>query len=145
MTVFRRCIRKHAAKVIDASQSGGGGKVDACTALYQSVHRFHLAVSRRGVERAVGIGAAIAEKIDQRELHMAFTRHPAGGDEPKCFVQFRERGVCVEDHFRDFDNVRGQIAMANRILGYELEKSWAGEIIRAFEVDVLMNQVWMLL
>src|SRR5258706_1108627 len=135
---------KQSAKVRDTSQGGRYWKIDPCAAPEQNLHGFHFAVQRCCVDRAVGVGSVIAEKVDQWKLHAAFTRHAARGDEHERLVKRRLLRAGVENHFAYLDNVRWEFAAANRIFGNELQQRGTGKVVPALESDVLMHHLRML-
>ena len=143
MAVVTTRRRKEPMEVVDAPQSGRNRQIDPRLSLDQSLHRVHLAVQGCCVESAVGIRSTITEEIDQWKLQVAFARHTAGGDEHECFVQFGRLRASLENHLSDINNVRGELAVTNRIFGDELQQRWIIEVVPAFERDVLMHQLGM--
>src|SRR5271169_2757669 len=99
----------------------------------------------RCVEGAVGVRSVIAEKIDQRKLQAAFTRHSPCSHQPERLVNLGLRRAGIKNNLGYINNVRGELAVANRILGDELKQRGVMKIVPTFECDMLMYQLRMLL
>jgi hypothetical protein len=72
--------------------------------------------------RAIGNRSVIAEKIDQRELHSAFTRHAARRNQHQRLVQARLLNASLENDLRYLNDILRQSAVANGIFGNEFQQ-----------------------
>ena len=64
-------------EIVDAPEGRADRKSHARAPFDKGPSRFHLAEYNRDLDRAAGIRAAIAQKINQRKLLAAFARHTA--------------------------------------------------------------------
>jgi len=99
----------------------------------------------RSTYRTAKVCSILAEEVDKWKLHAALTWHTAGDDEPQRFVSCRLFGASIKDDSCYRNNVIWQGAMSNRILSYELQQSWVMEVVPAFEDNMLVHQLRMLL
>src|SRR5271166_3652813 len=67
-----------------------------------------------------------------------------GRDEHERLVQCGLFNAGIEDDLGYLNNIPRQSAVANRILGDEFQKCWISKIVPAFECDVLMHKIRML-
>jgi len=100
-------------------------------------------VNGGGAGGAVGIGTAIAEEMDERELDAGLTGDASADDEAESFVE--GGGVGVEEEAGDLDDVAGEMAAADWVLGNEFEERGIAEIVFSFESDATMDEIGMLL
>src|SRR5258706_1282859 len=82
---------------------------------------------------------------DQWNMNASFTRLAARRDEHEGFVKPRLHRAGGENDLRDFNDVLREFAVANRIFGNELQQRGTIKIVPAFEYDMLMHQLRMLL
>jgi len=136
---------KQSSGVFAASQPSRRGKIDLRAVSSQGIRRFELAMSERRLHRMVRVGPAIAQEIDQWQLHAALPHDTARAEQPQRLIQCRLLHACIDNRLRHRNNIARQGAMTNRILGYELQQRGVAKIVSAFELDVLTRQKRMFL
>jgi hypothetical protein len=148
MAIFLVCMGKQSTEIFDVSQSGRDGKSHGSAALDERMDGFKFSVSRGGEHGAVWIGPMTAQQLDQGNLDTAFARHATGGNESEGFVDCGLSRFAIqagiENHLGEGDDVGGKGAVADRILGYELQQRWIAKVISAFKDYVLADKVGVL-
>jgi hypothetical protein len=145
LAVLRVGPRKQPTGIFDAPQGRCHRQIDSSAAPDQSVHRFELAVQGRCLCSAVGIRSVIAQEIDQRKLQATFTRYTPSRDEHERLVLCGLARPSIENDLGHLNDVRRQSAMTNRILSNEFQQRWIPKVVPAFENDVLMHKIRMLI
>ena len=138
--VVNGCIGKQAQEMLHAPEGCRYGQCERGSAGDEGLCRGKLSVADGRLQCSIGPGTAGAEKIDQRNLHAAFARNPARRHKAQRLLQRESIRAGIDEHFGNLDDIFGQAAAPNGILGDELNQRGIAEIVVAFKDDPLPHQ-----
>jgi hypothetical protein len=145
VAIFRARVRKAPPGFVDASEGCRYWQIDPNSPSGETVYRLEFSVQRCRSYCGIRIGSVIAEQVHQRKLYATFPRNFAGTDKHQRLGYRGALRAGIENNSGHLDNVRGQTAMAHRILSYEFKQAWIAKVVPSFENYALMYQAGMLL
>src|ERR1700722_14060830 len=143
MAILTVRVSQQPTSILHAPQRRRQRQIDSSAALDQRAHRLEFAAQCRRTHSAVGIRSVLAQQIDQRKLRTTLAHYASSRDEHKRFVLRRLARARIENNLRHINNVRRQLAMANRILGDEFQQRWFAEVVPSLENQLLLRQLRM--